>query len=132
MDRLPLRYTRPADEWVQALPIGIGRLGAMVFGGIASERLQLNEDTFFSGGPYDPGQSRRARGVAEGPRAGFRGPIRRGADADRRVGHGPAVRQMSYQTIGDLLLTFPGIENASGYLRELHLSDGDRPHAVRL
>ncbi|MBC8024968.1 MAG: glycoside hydrolase N-terminal domain-containing protein, partial [Steroidobacteraceae bacterium] len=49
-----LWYTRPADEWVQALPIGNGRIGAMVFGGIASDRLQLNEDTFFAGGPYDP------------------------------------------------------------------------------
>jgi alpha-L-fucosidase 2 len=49
-----LWYTRPADEWVQALPIGNGRMGAMVFGGISSERLQLNEDSFFSGGPYNP------------------------------------------------------------------------------
>ena len=51
---LSLWYRQPAEEWVQALPIGNGRLGAMVFGGIALERLQLNEDTFFSGGPYNP------------------------------------------------------------------------------
>ena len=49
-----LRYTAPAQKWVEALPVGNGRLGAMVFGGIASERLQINEDTFFGGGPYDP------------------------------------------------------------------------------
>lgn len=48
-----LWYDSPADEWVQALPIGSGRLGAMVFGGIANERIQLNEDTFFAGSPYD-------------------------------------------------------------------------------
>src|ERR1700733_6323649 len=41
-------------EWVKALPVGNGRLGAMVFGGVVNERLQLNEDTLWAGGPYDP------------------------------------------------------------------------------
>src|SRR5947207_13896666 len=41
-------------EWVRALPVGDGRLGAMVFGGIVHERLQLNEDTLWAGRPYDP------------------------------------------------------------------------------
>ena len=49
----------PAREaWIEALPIGNGRLGAMVFGGVAQERLQLNEDTLWAGGPYDPSQPR--------------------------------------------------------------------------
>ena len=48
-----LFYDRPAAEWVEALPIGNGRLGAMVFGGIHQERLQLNEDTLWAGGPYN-------------------------------------------------------------------------------
>src|SRR5689334_15253959 len=41
-------------EWVRALPVGNGRLGAMVFGGIVNERLQINEDTLWAGRPYDP------------------------------------------------------------------------------
>src|SRR5688500_6548812 len=49
-----LIYRQPAKEWVEALPIGNGRLGGMVFGGVPAERIQLNEDTFWSGGPYDP------------------------------------------------------------------------------
>src|SRR5688500_9213399 len=49
-----LWYRQPAKEWVEALPVGNGRIGAMVFGGIARERLQLNEDTLWAGGPYDP------------------------------------------------------------------------------
>src|SRR6516162_2301204 len=51
---LTLWYNQPAVEWVEALPVGNGRLGAMVFGGVERERLQLNEDTIWAGGPYDP------------------------------------------------------------------------------
>ena len=46
-----LWYTGPAIEWEEALPVGNGRLGAMVFGGIEEERIQLNEETYWSGGP---------------------------------------------------------------------------------
>ena len=49
-----LWYDAPAAEWLQALPIGNGRLGAMVFGRVGQERLQLNIDTLHGGGPYDP------------------------------------------------------------------------------
>ena len=48
-----LWYSKPASQWVEALPIGNGRLGAMTFGGVERERLQLNEDTLWSGGPKD-------------------------------------------------------------------------------
>ena len=51
---LSLWYRQPAAKWTEALPIGNGRIGAMVFGGINRERLQLNEDTLWAGGPYDP------------------------------------------------------------------------------
>lgn len=52
--KLMLWYNSPATAWVQALPLGNGRLGAMVFGGIDEERIQLNEGTIWAGGPYDP------------------------------------------------------------------------------
>ena len=61
-DALLLWYAQPASEWVEALPIGNGRLGAMVFGGVAVERLQLNDDTLWSGGPRDL-DNPRARAV---------------------------------------------------------------------
>ena len=50
---LKLWYTKPAAQWTEALPLGNGRLGAMVFGGVAAERIQLNEDTLWSGHPRD-------------------------------------------------------------------------------
>src|SRR5262245_36269482 len=52
--KLTLWYPQPATVWTEALPIGNGRLGAMIFGGIEGERIQLNEDTLWAGGPYDP------------------------------------------------------------------------------
>jgi alpha-L-fucosidase 2 len=51
---LSLWYEQAAGPWVEALPVGCGRLGAMVFGRAAQERVQLNIDTLFGGGPYDP------------------------------------------------------------------------------
>jgi alpha-L-fucosidase 2 len=51
---LRLWYRQPAEAWTEALPVGNGRLGAMIFGGVAHERVQLNEDTLYAGGPYDP------------------------------------------------------------------------------
>src|SRR5215472_4048934 len=48
-----LWYNQPAREWLEALPIGNGRLGAMVFGGVSEEKLQLNESTLWAGGPHD-------------------------------------------------------------------------------
>ena len=47
-----LWYNAPAKKWDEAMPIGNGRLGAMVFGKYAEERIQLNESTYWSGGPY--------------------------------------------------------------------------------
>ena len=54
MTDLRLWYEAPATAWTEALPVGNGRLGAMVFGGTVRERLQLNEDTLWAGGPYSP------------------------------------------------------------------------------
>lgn len=48
-----LWYDRPAQHWVEALPLGNGRLGAIVYGGLRSDTIQLNEDTFWSGSPYN-------------------------------------------------------------------------------
>src|SRR5690606_39446243 len=59
-DGLQLWYPRPATQWVEALPLGNGRLGAMVWGGGKHERIQLNEDTLYAGGPYDPTPDRKS------------------------------------------------------------------------
>ena len=52
-DNLKLWYAQPAQQWVEALPLGNSSMGAMIFGGTATERIQLNEETFWSGGPHN-------------------------------------------------------------------------------
>ena len=65
---LALWYDGPAGtDWLRALPIGNGRLGAMVFGNTDTERLQLNEDTVWAGGPHDYSNP---RGAGRSPRSG--------------------------------------------------------------
>lgn len=116
-----LWYDSPADEWVQALPLGNGRLGAMVFGGIANERIQLNEDTFFAGSPYDGTNPRAGAGLPRVRDLIWAGKYKEAQDLADEVLVARPQRQMSYQPIGDLLLLFQGIENSQSYRRSLDL-----------
>ncbi|MBI5833699.1 MAG: glycoside hydrolase N-terminal domain-containing protein [Armatimonadetes bacterium] len=117
-------YRQPAAQWVEALPIGNGRLGAMVHGGVARERLQLNEGTFWAGGPYEPGNSDVKEPLAEARALIFAGKYREAQKVVDDKLFGRPKGQMSYQPIGDLLLTFPGGETAADYRRELDLDTG--------
>ena len=82
--RLALWYDQSAGtDWLRALPIGNGRLGAMVFGNVDTERLQLNEDTIWAGGPHDYEQHPGRRGAGADPAAGLRQPVEPGAEPDR-------------------------------------------------
>src|SRR4249919_2260147 len=101
---LQLRYARPARQWVEALPIGNGRLGAMVFGGIGEERLQLNEDTLWAGGPYDPVNPGAKEALPEARKLVDEGKYR---DVNRLLSAQVMAKplgQMPYQTVGSLLL----------------------------
>jgi alpha-L-fucosidase 2 len=109
-------------EWVRALPVGNGRLGAMVFGGVVNERLQLNENTLWAGRPYDPVNPEAKAALPE---------VRR-LLADRRYSDAAALTsarvmakplaQMPYQSLGDLSLTFGDVDVALAYRRDLDLT----------
>jgi alpha-L-fucosidase 2 len=113
-----LRYQEPASHWTEALPVGNGRLGAMVFGGLSSEHLQLNEATLWSGAPREmnnPG----AREILPQVRAAiFAGDYLKAGELCKKM-QGPF--NQSYQPLGDLRLEFPETKGATGYERSLDL-----------
>jgi alpha-L-fucosidase 2 len=123
-----LRYDKPASQWVEALPIGNGRLGAMVFGGTERERIQFNDDTLFSGGPHDYAHEGASQYLPEMRRLLFEGRQREaeeiGGEHFMSVSRSGTVRQEAYQPFGDIVLEFPGHEVATDYRRELDLARG--------
>ncbi|MCF3652349.1 glycoside hydrolase family 95 protein [Synoicihabitans lomoniglobus] len=120
-ESLTLHYDRPATEWVEALPVGNGRLGAMVFGGIHQERLQLNEDTLWGGGPYDPANPEALATLPEVRALLAAGDQTAAQDLVNAKMMARPRSQMPYQTVGDLMLTFSGADTVSHYRRELNL-----------
>src|SRR4029450_11666097 len=123
----PASASRPSGaiasaEGVRALPVGNGRLGAMVFGGVVNERLQLNEDTLWAGGPYNP-----VNPDAKAPLPEVRPLIATGEYAaaatlaSNKVMAKP-LTQMPYQTVGDLRLTFPTVTVVESSRRDLDLA----------
>ncbi|HZN07106.1 MAG TPA: glycoside hydrolase family 95 protein, partial [Pyrinomonadaceae bacterium] len=119
---LLLWYDRPAQEWTEALPIGNGRLGAMIFGGPAGEQLQLNEDTLYAGQPYDPNNPESVKALPEARRLIFEGKYKEAHDLVGAKMMARPIKQMPYEPVGDLKLLFPGHENATDYRRELDLN----------
>jgi alpha-L-fucosidase 2 len=118
---LTLWYERPAAQWVEALPVGNGRLGAMVYGGIEHERLQLNEDTLWAGGPYDPANPEARAALPEIRRLLAAGEHQAAQDLVQARFMARPIRQMSYQTVGELLITMAGGDAVTNYRRELDL-----------
>ena len=118
---LVLWYRQPAKEWTEALPVGNGRLAAMVFGKTDDERIQLNEETFWSGGPYDPSTRGTSEALPEIRRLVFEGKFTEAHNLFGRRMMGMPVEQMKYQPFADLLLNFPGHAAVSGYKRMLDL-----------
>ena len=127
-------YGEPASSWPDALPVGNGRLGAMVFGAVAKERLQLNEETVWMG-------ERRNRNNPQANRTPevrallLAGKVHEAEALAQQVMMGVPDRLPCYQTLGDLWLEFDGIpEDVQQYRLELNLdtaivstrfSDGD-------
>jgi alpha-L-fucosidase 2 len=121
-DDLKLWYRQPAEHWIEALAVGNGRLGAMVFGKIANERIQFNEDTVWAGGPYKP--VRNSEGPQKLPH--MRRLVFEGKYLQAQNMFGPAMKveewgYKPYQPAGDLWLSFPGHEKVQSYKRELNL-----------
>jgi alpha-L-fucosidase 2 len=118
---LSLWYRQPARQWVEALAVGNGRLGAMVFGGVAQERIQLNEDTLWAGGPYDPANPDALEALPKVRELIFAGRYREASNLVGQKMMAKPLTQMPYQCVGDLLLKFPDANGVTDYRRDLNL-----------
>lgn len=119
---LKLWYDEPSSLWVEALPIGNGRLGAMVFGNPSEERLQLNEETIWAGGPNTNANPDALEALPEIRDLIFQGRYAEAQDLVGRKVISNTNHGMPYQPAGDLFLHFPGHEEYAGYYRDLDIS----------
>jgi len=119
-----LWYDAPAKRWTDANPIGNGRLGAMIFGRTDKELIQLNEDTIWAGKPHDYAHKGAVTHLPQIRKLLFEGKQRDAHRLAQREFMSVPLRQMPYQPLGDLELTFPGHERADVYRRELDIDSG--------
>lgn len=119
---MKLWYSRPAQNWLEALPLGNSRLGAMVFGGTAREELQLNEETFWAGGPYNNNNPEGLKVLPEIRRLIFEGKT---LEAQQLIDKNYMTPHhgMRYLTLGSLFLNFPGHDSPTEYYRDLNLEN---------
>lgn len=118
---LKLWYHNPAVQWVEALPVGNGRLGAMVFGNPAREKIQLNENTIWAGQPYRNDNPEAKEALSEVRKLIFEGKYMEAQDLVNSKFISKNSQGMPYQTAGTLDLSFPEHDNYTNYYRELNI-----------
>jgi alpha-L-fucosidase 2 len=119
-----LWHKKPAEEWENAFPVGNGRLGAMVYGGIKEEKIQLNEDTYWSGGPYSTVVKGGYKELPKIQKLIFEGKPLEAHKIFGRYLMGYPVEQQKYQSLANLHLFFNEDLEAKNYKRWLDLSEG--------
>ena len=119
-----LWYNSPAKKWDEALPVGNGRLGAMVFGKNGEERIQLNEETYWSGGPYSTVVKGGAKVLPEIQKKVFEEKYLAAHNLFGRNLMGYPVEQMKYQCLANLHLFFKNQDSITNYKRWLDLETG--------
>jgi len=119
-----LWYQQESKTWDDALPVGNGRLGAMVFGGVYKERIQLNEESLWAGKRFNTNNPKARSALPEIRKLIFEGKIKEASELGNKSLLGTPPRFRSYQTLGDVLLSIDSIAAHSGYQRELLLNSG--------
>ncbi|RTE53908.1 glycoside hydrolase family 95 protein [Arenibacter aquaticus] len=118
-----LWYNKPASKWEEALPVGNGRLGAMVYGKYDEEIIQFNEDTYYTGGPYNSVVKGGYKKLPEIQKLIFNGEPIKAHKLFGRTMMGYPVEQMKYQSMANLHLFF-GNDSVEHYKRSLDLKTG--------
>ncbi len=116
-----LWYDRPASTWTEALPIGNSRIGAMIYGTPATERMQLNEETIWAGRPNNNANPEALEYLPKVRRLVWQGKYKEAQDLATKHVQANTNSGMPYQPFGDLYISFPGQGEYSGYYRELSL-----------
>jgi alpha-L-fucosidase 2 len=116
-----LWYDKPAKNWNEALPLGNGHLGAMVFGTIPNERIQFNEYTVWTGHPRSYANPGAVEHLPEIRRLLFEGKQKQAEDLAEKEFMSVPLKQMAYQPCGDLWFEFQGLDQVSNYRRWLDL-----------
>ncbi len=120
-DNLCLWYGEPAGPWTEALPVGNGSVGGMVFGGIESEHIQFNHDTLWAGAPRSYAHPGAVEHLDDIRALLFEGKQREAESLATKHFMSTPLRQLPYQPFGDIRIAFKGHEEATGYRRELDL-----------
>ncbi|MEL0456059.1 glycoside hydrolase family 95 protein [Flavobacteriaceae bacterium SZ-1-7] len=120
---LKLWYDEPAEIWNEALPLGNGRLGAMVFGDPSVERLQLNEETIWAGSPNSNAHDKALKALPKVRQLIFDGRYKEAQDLATSDIRSQTNNGMPYQTFGSLYLSFPGHQDYSNYYRDLDIEN---------
>lgn len=122
-DNLRLWYTKPALKWTEALPIGNGRLGAMIFGGIENDRIQFNEETLWNGAPNDYSHKGSVKYLGPIRQLLFEGKQKEAEELAMSEFMSVPLKQKTYQAFGDLNLHFLNQTTITNYRRELNLME---------
>ncbi|MDD4515353.1 glycoside hydrolase family 95 protein [Massilibacteroides sp.] len=118
-----LWYRKSATVWEEALPLGNGRLGAMIFGGVADERIQINDNTLWDGFPMERNNPKALTSLPEIQRLLFENKNKEAVDLAGETLMGIPARIKPYQSLGEIWFDTP-IVNANNYVRSLDLSTG--------
>src|SRR5258706_7087796 len=119
-----LWYRQPGVKWLDAMPIGDGYMGAMVFGGIQQERIALNESSFWSGRPHDYNDTNAINYFPQIRDLVFAGKFQEAEKMADDHFWGIPKGQQAYEPVGDLLLKFDGADKVKDYRRELDMEAG--------
>jgi alpha-L-fucosidase 2 len=119
--KLTMWYNKPASVWNEALPVGNGRLGAMIYGDPAKEKIQLNEITFWSGGPSNNDNPKALSALSTVRQLIFNGDYTSAVNMVNANMTATKLHGSKYQVVGNLNLAFTGHNTYTDYYRELNL-----------
>lgn len=120
---LSVHFAQPAKTWTEALPVGNGKLGAMIFGGVSEERIQFNESTLYIGEPHDYSRVGAFAHLGAIRELLFTDKQAKAESLAMKEFMSDPITQMPFQPFADIVLTFPEHKNPKNYQRNLNLDN---------